>query len=62
MHVAHGCADVTVAQETLHGGQVHAGLDQVRGEGVALIPSAELFRVAFAEEEDLWRRGRHDAA
>ena len=35
MHIAHGRANVTMAQEALHGGQVHASLDQVSGESVA---------------------------
>ena len=35
MHIAHGRADVTVAEEVLDGRQVHAGFDQVSGKGVA---------------------------
>jgi hypothetical protein len=35
MHIAHGGANVAVTEQTLHGRQVHAGFDQVRGEGVA---------------------------
>ncbi len=38
MHVAHGRADMIVAEEPLHGGQVHAGLDQVGGERVTPMP------------------------
>lgn len=34
MHIAHGGANVAVTEQTLHGRQVHAGFDQVRGEGV----------------------------
>jgi hypothetical protein len=34
MDVAHGRRDVTVAEQALHGGQIHAGFDQVSGEGV----------------------------
>jgi hypothetical protein len=35
MQIAHGCADVTVAEEALDGRQIHAGFEQMRGESVA---------------------------
>ena len=38
MHVAHGRRDVTVAKESLHGRQVHAGFDQVGSESVPPMP------------------------
>jgi len=41
MHIAHGCTNMTVAKQALHGRQVHAGFDQVRGKRMALIPSSE---------------------
>ena len=40
--IAHGRADIAVAQEVLDGRQVHAGFEQVSGKCVALIPGAEL--------------------
>ena len=41
MGVDHGGADIAVAQQLLHGADVGARLQQVRGEGMAPIPSSE---------------------
>ena len=45
MHVAHGRREMTVAQKSLHGGQVHAGFDQVGGERVAKAVDRAVLRV-----------------
>ena len=41
VRVDHGRADVLVAQQLLDGPDVVPGLEQVRGEAVAVIPRAE---------------------
>src|SRR3990172_4636547 len=46
MHIAHGGRNVTVTEEPLHGGQVHAGFDQVSGESVAQRVNATFTRDA----------------
>ena len=40
MEVAHGGAEVPVAQQTLDGVQIHPRLQQMGGEGVPVMPDA----------------------